>query len=114
MLSLEFFCNKDSNVPTLQVTLCRTPTSPSQQQGNVSGGPSSLSLERPPLTVLHVAEGLALVVLCSVRPATRRLAVNVLREVRALAAALGIAKVTAAYSKSHLACYHPCGSCMLI
>nr|XP_023679418.1 protein furry homolog-like isoform X2 [Paramormyrops kingsleyae] len=61
-------------------------------QGNVSGGPSSLSLERPPLTVLHVAEGLALVVLCSVRPATRRLAVNVLREVRALAAALGIAK----------------------
>lgn len=46
--------------------------------------------------VLHVVEGLALVVLCSCRPATRRLAVNVLKEVRALHNALGIAKVTAA------------------
>lgn len=46
--------------------------------------------------VLHVVEGLALVVLCSCRPATRRLAVNVLKEVRALHNALGIAKVTIA------------------
>uniref|UniRef100_A0A4W4H4J5 Furry homolog, like n=1 Tax=Electrophorus electricus TaxID=8005 RepID=A0A4W4H4J5_ELEEL len=52
-----------------------------------------LSLERPlVLSVLHVVEGLALVVLCSCRPATRRLAVNVLKEVRALHNALGIAK----------------------
>uniref|UniRef100_A0A7N8XMD6 Furry homolog, like n=1 Tax=Mastacembelus armatus TaxID=205130 RepID=A0A7N8XMD6_9TELE len=52
-----------------------------------------LSLERnPPLGVLHVVEGLALVVLCSCRPATRRLAVNVLKEVRALHTALGISK----------------------
>uniref|UniRef100_A0A8C7FRU7 FRY like transcription coactivator n=1 Tax=Oncorhynchus kisutch TaxID=8019 RepID=A0A8C7FRU7_ONCKI len=57
-----------------------------------SGGPS-LPLERSPLWgVLHVAEGLALVVLCSCRPATRRLAVNILKEVRALHTALGIAK----------------------
>lgn len=55
----------------------------------------SLALERAPtLGVLHVVEGLALVVLCSCRPATRRLAVNMLKEVRALHTALGIAKVT--------------------
>uniref|UniRef100_A0A3Q3W8K9 Uncharacterized protein n=1 Tax=Mola mola TaxID=94237 RepID=A0A3Q3W8K9_MOLML len=53
----------------------------------------SLSMERTPLLgVLHVVEGLALVVLCSCRPATRRLAVNVLKEVRALHTALGIGK----------------------
>lgn len=62
------------------------------QQGPGSG--HSLSLERNPLSgVLHVVEGLALVVLCSCRPATRRLAVNVLKEVRALHTALGIGKV---------------------
>ncbi|XP_056133696.1 protein furry homolog-like isoform X4 [Lampris incognitus] len=60
-------------------------------QGPGSG--HSLSLERTPLmSVLHVVEGLALVVLCSCRPGTRRLAVNVLREVRALHTALGMAK----------------------
>uniref|UniRef100_A0AAQ5ZZ30 Furry homolog, like n=1 Tax=Amphiprion ocellaris TaxID=80972 RepID=A0AAQ5ZZ30_AMPOC len=60
-------------------------------QGSSSG--HSLSLERAlPLSVLHVVEGLALVVLCSCRPATRRLAVNVLKEVRALHTALGIGK----------------------
>ncbi|KAM4547917.1 protein furry homolog-like isoform 5-T5 [Odontesthes bonariensis] len=60
-------------------------------QGSSSG--RSLSLERTlPLGVLHVVEGLALVVLCSCRPATRRLAVNVLKEVRALHTALGIGK----------------------
>uniref|UniRef100_A0AAZ3QTE6 Protein furry homolog-like n=1 Tax=Oncorhynchus tshawytscha TaxID=74940 RepID=A0AAZ3QTE6_ONCTS len=57
------------------------------------GSGPSLPLERSPLWgVLHVVEGLALVVLCSCRPATRRLAVNVLKEVRALHTALGIAK----------------------
>lgn len=59
-----------------------------------SSSSRSLSLERTPaLSVLHVVEGLALVVLCSCRPATRRLAVNVLKEVRALHTALGIGKV---------------------
>ncbi|XP_029563417.1 protein furry homolog-like isoform X7 [Salmo trutta] len=63
----------------------------SNKQGPGSG--PSLPLERSPLWgVLHVVEGLALVVLCSCRPATRRLAVNVLKEVRALHTALGIAK----------------------
>ncbi|XP_075901775.1 protein furry homolog-like isoform X4 [Nelusetta ayraudi] len=58
-----------------------------------SGSSRSLSLERSPLSsVLHVVEGLALVVLCSCRPATRRLAVNVLKEIRALHTALGIGK----------------------
>uniref|UniRef100_A0A671Y8T5 Furry homolog, like n=1 Tax=Sparus aurata TaxID=8175 RepID=A0A671Y8T5_SPAAU len=60
-------------------------------QGSSSG--HSLSLERTPVSgVLHLVEGLALVVLCSCRPATRRLAVNVLKEVRALHTALGIGK----------------------
>ncbi|KAM4575147.1 protein furry homolog-like isoform 2-T2 [Fundulus diaphanus] len=62
-----------------------------ETQGSTSGRP--LSLERtPPLAVLHVVEGLALVVLCSCRPATRKLAVNVLKEVRALHTAQGIGK----------------------
>ncbi|KAJ7986513.1 hypothetical protein DPEC_G00340650 [Dallia pectoralis] len=61
------------------------------QQGPGRGTP--LPLERSPLWgVLHVVEGLALVVLCSCRPTTRRLAVNILKEVRALHTALGIAK----------------------
>ncbi|XP_075943439.1 protein furry homolog-like isoform X7 [Anarhichas minor] len=60
-------------------------------KGSSSG--HSLPLERTPLLgVLRVVEGLALVVLCSCRPATRRLAVNVLKEVRALHTALGICK----------------------
>ncbi|XP_037830132.1 protein furry homolog-like isoform X4 [Kryptolebias marmoratus] len=60
-------------------------------QGSSSG--RSLPLERTlPIGVLHIVEGLALVLLCSCRPATRRLAVNVLKEVRALHTALGIGK----------------------
>uniref|UniRef100_A0A8C5NAA8 Furry homolog, like n=1 Tax=Gouania willdenowi TaxID=441366 RepID=A0A8C5NAA8_GOUWI len=56
----------------------------------VSGSGRSLSLERSlPLGVLHVVEGLALVVLCSCRPATRRLAVNILKEVRCMFLCLG-------------------------
>ncbi|KAJ3599637.1 hypothetical protein NHX12_033593 [Muraenolepis orangiensis] len=63
------------------------------QEAHVPGSGPSLSLDRAPLlAVLHVVEGLALVVLCSCRPGTRRLAVNVLKEVRALHTALGIAK----------------------
>uniref|UniRef100_A0A8C9TAW2 Furry homolog, like n=1 Tax=Scleropages formosus TaxID=113540 RepID=A0A8C9TAW2_SCLFO len=66
----------------------------SHSQGGASGSSHSLPLDRCQMPgVLHVAEGLALVVLCSCRPATRRLAVNVLREVRALAAALGITRL---------------------
>ncbi|CAB1324141.1 unnamed protein product [Coregonus sp. 'balchen'] len=66
------------------------------------GSGPSLPLERSPLWgVLHVVEGLALVVLCSCRPATRRLAVNVLKEVRALHTALGIAKFDVV-SPSHI------------
>lgn len=42
-----------------------------------------------------MVEGLALVVLCSCRPATRRLSVNILKEVRALHTALGIGRVIA-------------------
>ncbi|XP_056895276.1 protein furry homolog-like isoform X4 [Takifugu flavidus] len=58
-----------------------------------AGRGHSLSLERTPiLGVLHMVEGLALVVLCSCRPATRRLSVNILKEVRALHTALGIGR----------------------
>ncbi|XP_061834044.1 protein furry homolog-like isoform X4 [Nerophis lumbriciformis] len=57
-----------------------------------SSSSHSLSAERSSLGVLHMVEGLAMVVLCSCRPATRRLAVNVLKEVRALHTTLGIGK----------------------
>uniref|UniRef100_A0A7N5ZQE6 Furry homolog, like n=1 Tax=Anabas testudineus TaxID=64144 RepID=A0A7N5ZQE6_ANATE len=68
-------------------------------QGSSSG--HSLSLERNhPLGVLHLVEGLALVVLCSCRPATRKLAVNILKEVRALHASLGIGKTNLLYCPS--------------
>uniref|UniRef100_A0A4W5KC37 FRY like transcription coactivator n=1 Tax=Hucho hucho TaxID=62062 RepID=A0A4W5KC37_9TELE len=68
-------------------------TSNKTHEAQVGGDRPSLPLERSPLWgVLHVVEGLALVVLCSCRPATRRLAVNILKEVRALHTALGIAK----------------------
>ncbi|XP_061680051.1 protein furry homolog-like isoform X3 [Syngnathoides biaculeatus] len=60
--------------------------------GQSSSSSHSPSMERSLLGVLHVVEGLAMVVLCSCRPATRRLAVNVLKEVRALHTALGIGK----------------------
>lgn len=70
-----------------------------------SGTGRCLSLERTPLLgVLHMVEGLALVVLCSCRPATRRLAVNILKEVRALHTALGIGKVMSSNSDSSLLC----------
>uniref|UniRef100_A0A2K5ZUU8 FRY like transcription coactivator n=1 Tax=Mandrillus leucophaeus TaxID=9568 RepID=A0A2K5ZUU8_MANLE len=50
-------------------------------------------LERSPYSnVFHVVEGFALVILCSSRPATRKLAVSVLREIRALFALLEIPK----------------------
>lgn len=57
------------------------------------------------LGVLHMVEGLALVVLCSCRPATRRLSVNVLKEVRALHTALGIGRVTASELAQHFPFY---------
>uniref|UniRef100_H2UL19 Furry homolog, like n=1 Tax=Takifugu rubripes TaxID=31033 RepID=H2UL19_TAKRU len=65
----------------------------SNKTHNGAGRGHSLSLERTPiLGVLHMVEGLALVVLCSCRPATRRLSVNILKEVRALHTALGIGR----------------------
>uniref|UniRef100_A0A4W3IGY6 Furry homolog, like n=1 Tax=Callorhinchus milii TaxID=7868 RepID=A0A4W3IGY6_CALMI len=63
-------------------------------QRNVpNGGAHTLPLERSAYSsVFHAVEGFALVVLCSCRPATRRLAVNVLREIRTLFTALGLSK----------------------
>uniref|UniRef100_A0A669P1K9 FRY like transcription coactivator n=1 Tax=Phasianus colchicus TaxID=9054 RepID=A0A669P1K9_PHACC len=47
------------------------------------GAAHTLPLERTLYSnVFHVVEGFALVILCSTRPATRRLAVSVLREIR--------------------------------
>nr|XP_057928166.1 protein furry homolog-like isoform X1 [Doryrhamphus excisus] len=62
------------------------------QSSNKSHDAQSSSSSHSSLGVLHMVEGLAMVVLCSCRPATRRLAVNVLKEVRALHTALGIGK----------------------
>ncbi|XP_069868599.1 protein furry homolog-like isoform X1 [Dipodomys merriami] len=63
------------------------------QHGVVNGASHPPPLERSPYSsVFHVVEGFALVILCSSRPATRRLAVSVLREIRALFALLEIPK----------------------
>lgn len=64
------------------------------KHGMVNGASHPPPLERSPCSnVFHVVEGFALVTLCSSRPATRRLAVSVLREIRALFALLEIPKV---------------------
>ncbi|XP_054238798.1 protein furry homolog-like [Indicator indicator] len=63
------------------------------QRGVSNGAAHSLPLERTLYSsVFHVVEGFALVILCSTRPATRRLAVSVLREIRALFTLLEISK----------------------
>uniref|UniRef100_A0A8C4M9V5 FRY like transcription coactivator n=1 Tax=Equus asinus asinus TaxID=83772 RepID=A0A8C4M9V5_EQUAS len=63
------------------------------QHGVANGASHPPPLERSPFSnVFHVVEGFALVILCSSRPATRRLAVSVLREIRALFALLEIPK----------------------
>ncbi|KAM9678407.1 protein furry homolog-like isoform 3-T16 [Trichechus inunguis] len=63
------------------------------QHGVADGASHPPSLEKSPYSsVFHVVEGFALVILCSSRPATRRLAVSVLREIRTLFALLEIPK----------------------
>ncbi|NWS66025.1 FRYL protein, partial [Crotophaga sulcirostris] len=63
------------------------------QRGVSNGTAHTLPLERTLYSsVFHVVEGFALVILCSTRPATRRLAVSVLREIRALFTVLEISK----------------------
>uniref|UniRef100_A0A8B9G1E9 FRY like transcription coactivator n=1 Tax=Amazona collaria TaxID=241587 RepID=A0A8B9G1E9_9PSIT len=63
------------------------------QRGVSNGTAHTLPLERTLYSsVFHVVEGFALVILCSTRPATRRLAVSVLREIRALFIVLEISK----------------------
>uniref|UniRef100_A0A2K6BIP9 FRY like transcription coactivator n=1 Tax=Macaca nemestrina TaxID=9545 RepID=A0A2K6BIP9_MACNE len=63
------------------------------QHGVANGASHPPPLERSPYSnVFHVVEGFALVILCSSRPATRKLAVSVLREIRALFALLEIPK----------------------
>ncbi|XP_037685691.1 protein furry homolog-like isoform X1 [Choloepus didactylus] len=63
------------------------------QHGVANGASHPPPLERSLYSsVFHVVEGFALVILCSCRPATRRLAVSVLREIRALFALLEIPK----------------------
>uniref|UniRef100_A0A8V5FUZ6 Uncharacterized protein n=1 Tax=Melopsittacus undulatus TaxID=13146 RepID=A0A8V5FUZ6_MELUD len=63
------------------------------KRGVSNGAAHTLPLERTLYSsVFHVVEGFALVILCSTRPATRRLAVSVLREIRALFTVLEISK----------------------
>ncbi|XP_073464568.1 protein furry homolog-like isoform X2 [Aquarana catesbeiana] len=63
------------------------------QRGLANGGSHTLPLERSPFTnVFHVVEGFALVILCNSRSSTRRLAVNVLREIRTLYTVLELPK----------------------
>ncbi|XP_069057619.1 protein furry homolog-like isoform X2 [Pleurodeles waltl] len=66
---------------------------PDFQRGVSNGAIHTLPLERSPYSsVFHIVEGFALVILCSSRPSTRRLAVNVLKEVRALFTILDLSK----------------------
>nr|XP_012384971.2 protein furry homolog-like isoform X2 [Dasypus novemcinctus] len=63
------------------------------QHGIANGASHPHPLEKSLYSsVFHVVEGFALVILCSSRPATRRLAISVLREIRALFAILEIPK----------------------
>uniref|UniRef100_A0A674K7R4 FRY like transcription coactivator n=1 Tax=Terrapene triunguis TaxID=2587831 RepID=A0A674K7R4_9SAUR len=63
-------------------------------RGASNGTAHTLPLERTLYSnVFHIVEGFALVILCSTRPATRKLAVNILREMRALFTLLEISKV---------------------
>ncbi|KAG8134911.1 hypothetical protein E2320_007986 [Naja naja] len=63
------------------------------QRGVTNGSAPTLSLERTPYSnVFHVVEGFALVILCSTRSATRRLAVSCLKEIRALFTVLDMTK----------------------
>ncbi|XP_067889617.1 protein furry homolog isoform X3 [Heterodontus francisci] len=62
----------------------------SKDQDQNKSRTSELQQERSPHSnVLHAVEGFALVLLCSCQIATRRLAVSILKEVRALFSALG-------------------------
>uniref|UniRef100_A0A8D2Q8P4 FRY like transcription coactivator n=1 Tax=Varanus komodoensis TaxID=61221 RepID=A0A8D2Q8P4_VARKO len=64
------------------------------QRGVANGTAPTLPLEKNPYSsVFHVVEGFALVILCSTRPATRRLAVSCLKEIRALFVVLDISKL---------------------
>lgn len=59
-----------------------------------NGSSHRIQSERSPYSnVLHAVEGFALVLLCSFQVATRKLAVLILREIRALFLALGQAEV---------------------
>uniref|UniRef100_A0A674JXZ2 FRY like transcription coactivator n=1 Tax=Terrapene triunguis TaxID=2587831 RepID=A0A674JXZ2_9SAUR len=63
-------------------------------RGASNGTAHTLPLERTLYSnVFHIVEGFALVILCSTRPATRKLAVNILREMRALFTLLEISKL---------------------
>ncbi|XP_077158033.1 protein furry homolog-like isoform X1 [Paroedura picta] len=66
---------------------------PEAQRVVTNGSATTLPLERTPYSsVFHVVEGFALVILCSTRPATRRLAVSCLREIRTLFTVLDLSK----------------------
>lgn len=65
------------------------------QRGVANGSAPTLPLEKSPYSsVFHVVEGFALVILCSTRPATRRLAVSCLKEIRTLFTVLDHSKVS--------------------
>uniref|UniRef100_A0A8C9L9J2 FRY microtubule binding protein n=1 Tax=Pavo cristatus TaxID=9049 RepID=A0A8C9L9J2_PAVCR len=69
-----------------------------------NGSSHRIQTERSPYSnVLHAVEGFALVLLCSFQVATRKLAVLILREIRALFLALGQAEV----AKIHVEVFIP-------
>ncbi|XP_055531189.1 protein furry isoform X3 [Wyeomyia smithii] len=77
-------------------SITQTTTIPAVGSADTTGHGSTLnsagkkSHDQPLATTMHLVEGFALVMLCNCRPAPRKFAVNILKEVKILMKALGI------------------------
>ncbi|XP_058457794.1 protein furry isoform X3 [Malaya genurostris] len=74
---------------TQTTTIAAGGTTESTGHGSTISG-SKKHHEQPLATTMHLVEGFALVMLCNCRPAPRKFAVNILKEVKILMKALGI------------------------
>lgn len=88
--------NSNSSASSGISSITQTTTIPAAVNSNDSSGHGSASSggkkghEIPLATTMHMVEGFALVMLCNCRPAPRKFAVSILKEVKILMKALGI------------------------
>ncbi|XP_062543394.1 protein furry isoform X2 [Armigeres subalbatus] len=88
--------NSNSSASSGISSITQTTTIPAINSNDSSGHGSALSSggkkahELPLATTMHMVEGFALVMLCNCRPAPRKFAVSILKEVKILMKALGI------------------------